>query len=100
MVENILPYVNNTNYTSIKIIKATEWNSTQVDEFNDKIQVEHGKTADAREGATLKLGLRGSMKDTNGVLRQYMEVNIDFIKIKGVWYPDIEQVQTQLFNQE
>ena len=100
LVENILPYVNNTNYTSIKIIKATEWNSTQVDEFNDKIQVEHGKTADAREGVTLKLGLRGSMKDTNGVLRQYMEVNIDFIKIKGVWYPDIEQVQTQLFKQE
>ncbi len=100
MVENMLPYVKEANYTSVKIIKATEWNSAQVDEFNDKIQAQHGKTADAREGATLKLGLRGSMKDTNGVLRQYMEVNIDFIKIKGVWYPDIEQVQTQLFNQE
>ena len=62
--------------------------------------MEHGKTADAKEGVTLKLGLRGTMKDINGVRRQYMEVNIDFIKIKGVWYPDMDQVKDQLFKQQ
>ena len=89
-----------TNYTSIKIIDTQEWSSSDVDTFNDRIQVEHGKTADAKEGVTLKLGLRGTMKDINGVRRQYMEVNIDFIKIKGVWYPDMDQVKDQLFKQQ
>ena len=99
LVEEILPYVQETNYTSIKIIDTSIWGTSEVDAFNDKIQLEHGKTADAREGVTLKLGLRGTMKDCNGVKRQYLEVNIDFIKIKGVWYPDIEEVQDQLFKQ-
>lgn len=100
LVEDILPYVQETNYTSIKIIDTQEWSSSDVDTFNDRIQVEHGKTADAKEGVTLKLGLRGTMKDINGVRRQYMEVNIDFIKIKGVWYPDMDQVKDQLFKQQ
>ena len=100
LVEEILPYVQETNYTSIKIIDTSIWGTSEVNAFNDKIQLEHGKTADAREGVTLKLGLRGTMKDRNGVKRQYLEVNIDFIKIKGVWYPDIEEVQDQLFKQD
>ena len=100
LVEEILPYVQETNYTSIKSIDTQAWSSSDVDTFNDRIQMEHGKTADAKEGITLKLGLRGTMKDINGVRRQYMEVNIDFIKIKGVWYPDMDQVKNQLFKQQ
>lgn len=100
LVEGILSYVEQTNYTSVKILNTEEWDSSEVDAFNDRIQMEHGKTADAKDGVTLKLGLRGTMKDTKGVNRQYLEVSIDFIKIKGVWYPDMEQIQDRLFKQE
>ena len=49
---------------------------------------------------TLRLGLRGKMTDKNGVPRQYQEVELNFIKMKGVWYPDIEDVQDKLFTRE
>ena len=100
LVDELMPMVEETNYTMIQIDKATEWTETQVDQFNDQIQMVHGKTADARAGVTLKLGLRGTMKDRNGMTRQYMEVGIDFVKIKGIWYPDIEQIRDQLFTRE
>lgn len=100
LVDDIMPMVKDTNYTSVKIIKETVWSDAKVDEFNDQTYTEHAKEPNAKAGVTLKLGLRGSMKDTNGVTRQYMEVTIDFIKMKGVWYPDMEQVQERLFKAE
>lgn len=100
LVEDIYPYVQDTNYTSVKIIKETVWSSSEVDKFNDDTYTEHAKEPNAKEGVTLKLGLRGTMKDTTGVTRQYMEVSIDFMKIKGVWYPNMEQVQNLLFKAE
>ena len=100
LVEEILPAVQGTHYTAIDIINVTEWTAAEVDSFNDQIQVTHGKTADAKEGVTLRLGLRGKMTDKNGVPRQYQEVELNFIKIKGAWYPDIEDVQDKLFTRE
>lgn len=100
LVEDIMPFVENTNYTSIKIINAKEWSQAEVSKFNDQTYTQHAKEANAKEGATLKLGLRGNMKDRNGVKRQYLEINIDFVKIKGVWYPDMEQVKNQLFSED
>lgn len=100
LVDDIMPMVRETQFTSIEIVEVTEWAQSDVDQFNDRIQVEHGKTSAARAGVTLKLGFRGNMKDKNGVHRSYQEKSLDFIQIKGVWYPDIEQVESELFSVE
>ena len=62
--------------------------------------MQHIETVDAKDGVTLKLGLRGKMKNASGVPISYMEVELDFVKISGVWYPDIEMVKAKLFTEK
>lgn len=96
-VQDILPLVEETEYTTITIIKQRKWSDTEVEAFNDRVQMEHIETVDAKDGVTLKLGLRGKMLNASGIPISYMEVELDFVKIRGVWYPDIEMVKNKLF---
>lgn len=100
LVDDIMPQVEETQYTTITVIKETTWTSADLSEFNDRIQLEHGKTVDAKEGVTLKLGLRGKMLNKSGIPISYMEVELDFVKLKGIWYPNIEMMQNELFKQD
>lgn len=99
-VQDILPRVKETEYTTITIKEEIPWTDAQVSAFNDRVQMEHIETVDAKAGVTLKLGLRGKMKDKNGTELTYMPVELDFVKIRGVWYPDIEMVKEKLFTRK
>lgn len=100
LVQDIMPMVKETEYTTITVIKETKWSSADISKFNDRVQMQHIETVDAKDGVTLKLGLRGNMKNASGIPISYMEVEIDFVKIRGVWYPDIEMVKEKLFTKK
>lgn len=89
--ENLIRRLDDTEFTDIKILKATDWTDALVDDFTQQVQLEHGSTAGVRKGVTLRVGLRGKMKNMSGVTVSYMEAEIYLIQIKGAWYVDVER---------
>lgn len=74
------------------------WSKQELNAMNDDVQLQHGKTANIKEGVTFTAKLRGYARNEKGNrVARYTEVEMNFIKIKGVWYFDIESYDTSAF---
>lgn len=97
--QDMIDMLSNVTITSNKVVSHEDISRVELDLYQQQLKAEKDRMVDIHDGVTYVLELRGTTvkADTNVEIEFGGEIELQFFKIKGLWYLNTDELDYDFF---